>query len=269
MSKQDRAPRKEMGLARQALNYLRRGFGGYLRDDKREFEEWQKKNPAKGFKDFFSETVEAKLRAGEAHASLGGNFFGKVYGEVGQGFFRKLIKMGLKPEDAFVDYGCGTLRLGIHAMTYLDTGKYWGLEISEFLLEQGRELVGEELLREKAPHLEVISPESVERAAAAKPAFLISVRVLIHVHPDDLNEYFRNVLTIIGPNGKAIVTGKWSYDGTIQSSNRSWAHDFSLLERIVRAEGGSVKVMAEEECELEGVSQKAISGSLKIVAATH
>jgi hypothetical protein len=254
-----------MGIAKQALNYLKRGLGSYLKDDKREFEEWQKRNPSKSFKDFFSETVEAKLRAGETHKSLGGKFSGKVYGEVGQGFFRKIVKLGLKPEDSLVDYGCGTLRMGIHAINYLQPGKYWGLEISDFLLQQGRELVGDALLKEKQPRLEVISPASVAAAAAAKPAMLISIRVLIHVHPDELPEYFGNVMTIIGSSGQAVINGKWSRDGTIQSSNRSWAHDVSILERIVKAEGGTMKILTQEECELEGINERAISGTLRIV----
>jgi hypothetical protein len=252
-----------VGIARQALNYLKRGLGSYLKDDKREFEEWQKRNPSKSFKDFFSETVEAKLRAGEIHKSLGGAFTGKKYGEVGQGFFRKIVKLGLKPDDVLVDYGCGTLRMGIHAINYLEPGKYWGLEISDFLLQQGRELLGEALLVEKQPHLEVISPASVAAAAAVRPAMLISIRVLIHVHPDELEEYFANVMTIIGFSGQAVINGKWSEHGTIQSSNRSWAHDVSILERIVNAQGGAMRILTQEGCELEG-NEKAISGTFRI-----
>jgi SAM-dependent methyltransferase len=266
MSKAGRPPKRKFGMASQALAYLRRGLGVPPKDDRGEFEQWQKKNPKKTFKDFFSETVEAKLRAGGAHQSLGGNLDGKVHGEVGQGFFRRFVAKGLKPEDSFVDYGCGTLRLGIHAIKYLSPGRYWGLEISDFLLDQGRELIGEKLLREKEPHLQVISPESVAAAAAAKPAVLISVRVLIHVHPNDLKEYFHNILTIIGSSGQAHVNGKWSPRETIQSSSRSWAHSIATIEETVRAEGGRLEIAAQEPCDIEGLNEKVVAGSLKIVA---
>jgi hypothetical protein len=105
----------------------------------------------------------------------------------------------------------------------------------------------------------------VRAAAAAKPAMLISVRVLIHVHPDDLSEYFGNVITIIGSSGQAIINGKWSSRDTIQSSNRSWAHELSTLERAVKAEGGMMQVVTQEECEFEGIGEKAISGTFRIV----
>ena len=53
-------------------------------------------------------------------------------------------------------------------------------------------------MAEKQPHLRVISDASVAEAAAAKPSLLFSEKVLIHVHPDELVQYFRNVLRIIG-----------------------------------------------------------------------
>jgi SAM-dependent methyltransferase len=242
---------------------LKRGLGSYWRD-RDAFEKWQKRNPSKSFKDFYSETVEAKLQNGEVHQNLGGKIPGG-FGATGSGFFQRLLKFGLRPEDSLVDYGCGTLRMGVHAINYLEPGKYWGLDISEFLLEQGRELIGEDLYREKQPHLHVISPESVLRAASAKPAMLISLRVCIHVHPDDLTEYVRNLIAIIGDSGRAIVTGKWSRDGTVQYSNRSWAHGLSTFESIVEAEGASMQQLRLEESELAGLDTKAVSGMIEIV----
>jgi hypothetical protein len=72
-------------------------------------------------------------------------------------------------------------------------------------------------------------------------------------------------MTIIGTSGQAIINGKWSQDGTIQSSNRSWAHDISILERIVKAEGGAIEILTQEECELEGIKERAISGTFRVV----
>jgi hypothetical protein len=55
---------------------------------------------------------------------------------------KSLIVYGLKPEDTCVDHGCGALRIGLHAIRYLERGAYWGLDIEEFLLDEGREEVG-------------------------------------------------------------------------------------------------------------------------------
>ena len=102
--------------------------------DNAKFEEWRKQNPTKQFKDYFAEGVKPMIARGKVHASLGGNLIEGNHGEVGQGFLRVLIARGLKPEDVCVDYGCGTLRLGVHVMKYLQPGAYWGMDVADFLL---------------------------------------------------------------------------------------------------------------------------------------
>jgi hypothetical protein len=232
------------------------------------FEEWQRKNPSKSFKDFFAERTEKKLRKGKAHASLGGNLlYDLVYGTSGKEYFQRLVDRGLKPEDACVDYGCGTLRVGIHAINYLGVSRYWGLDISNFLLEEGRKLIGNDLWKAKQPNLRVISAQAVAEAAAAMPALLFSSKVLIHVHPDDLSEYVGNIMTIIGATGEAIVTGKWSdRDETMQYSRQSWVHRLATVEDLVRARGGKLEVLGDHESKLEQAGQTARTGTLRIVS---
>ena len=231
------------------------------------FEEWRRKNPSKSFKDFFAERTEKKLRKGKAHASLGSNLlYNLVYGTSGKKYFQRFVKAGLKPQDACVDYGCGTLRVGIHAINYLDVGSYWGLDISDYLLEEGRKLIGDDLWKAKRPNLRVISAEAVAEAAAAKPAMLFSSKVLIHVHPDELAEYVGNVMTIIGATGEAIITGKWSDRETMRYSSQSWVHRLATVEDLVKARGGKVEVLADHESKLEQVGHTAKTGTLRIIS---
>ena len=81
------------------------------------------------------------------------------------------------------------------------------MDISEFLLEQGRSLVGDRLWAEKEPCLRLISSQSVAEVAARVPDMLFSVKVLIHVHPQELENYFQNIIKIVG-SGQAIIAGK-------------------------------------------------------------
>ena len=131
---------------------------GRRRAAKSRFEDWQKKNPSKTFKDYFAETVEAKLQKGRSHETLGGNFRQGDYATSGQGTFQRLLNYGLKPSDVCVDYGCGTLRIGQHIIDYLGPRGYRGLDISQYLLDEGRKLIGEEFWSEKQPQLQIISP---------------------------------------------------------------------------------------------------------------
>ena len=150
---------------------------------------------------------------------------------------KRIVGFGLRPGDSCVDYGCGN-RVGIHAINYLGKGAYWGLDISDFLLGEGCKLIGETLWQEKQPHLRTISDASVAEAAAAKPSLLFSEKVLIHVHPDELEQYFGNVLRIIGLSGQAIIRGKWNDKRTIKYSSMSWAHSISTIKNLVSAQAG-------------------------------
>ena len=131
-----------------------------------------------------------------------------------------------------MDYGCGTLRMGVHAIRFLERGRYWGFDIDQALLDEGARLIGAEM-EKKAANLRVISASTVREAADATPAFLVSLKVLIHVHPDELDEYFGNILTIIGTSGRAILTGKWSSGEPFQFARQSWAHSLERLKETV------------------------------------
>ena len=227
-----------------------------------EFDAWRKRNPDKQFKDFFAETVRSRLRQGSEHASLGSNLRGRRFGEAGKTGFEHLVTFGLRQDHVCVDYGCGTLRLGVHIINYLPPGHYWGLDIDTYLLEEGKKLIGSTLLSEKRPHLHVISPESVAAAAKHKPHFLVSAKVLIHVHPQELGDFFGNILTIIGGSGRAVIIGKWSSEETIQLSERSWAHGLSQLHHLATSRNADLTTLKESAWHPETHGGKVRNGTL-------
>ena len=228
------------------------------------FEAWRKRNPNKQFKDFFSEGVRAKLTRGRPHMTLGGNLHTSEFGSSGHKEVSRLLTEGLKPEDVCVDYGCGTLRIGVQVMDYLQPGNYWGFDIDNFLLEEGRKLVGEEKMAAKRPNLRVIAPAALAEAAACKPAMLFSYAVLIHVHPLELNEYWSNILSVIGDSGKAIVTGRWTYDETLQYSGQGWAYAMSTLTDVVQKQGARLEIIIERDVELKGFGRTVKQGALRV-----
>jgi hypothetical protein len=211
----------------------------------RRFKRWQKKNPSKRFSDYFAEIQKPGLMHKHAHPTLGSNLTRLSFGQSGAGEFNILKKNGLAEDMVCVDYGCGTLRIGIHVIKYLRRATYWGLDIDEAFLDKGRELIGPQTYTEKAPHLRVISPAAVAEVAAAKPTFLFSISVMIHVHPNELEQYFQNIMTIIGDTGRAIVGGKWSQDCTRSFSSLSWAHSMASIRNLVVENGCDISVLNE------------------------
>jgi SAM-dependent methyltransferase len=208
------------------------------------FDQFRRENPGATFKDFYASLVKNQLLRGQAHATLGGNLKKGEFGDSGRDVLQDCLHAGLSPSDTVVDYGCGTLRMGVHIVPMLSAGAYWGMDIDEFLLDEGKQLLGDALLAEKRPNLGIISPEFVARAAEAKPTFLLSISVLIHVHPDELDEYFDNIAKLVVPQGRAFLTAK-CVDGTEspQYSGRSWAHGIKRLENGFRERGLKLAVL--------------------------
>jgi SAM-dependent methyltransferase len=230
----------------------------------RRFERWQRQNPAGRFSDYFAETKRDTLRLGRKHYTLGNNLKGGSFADSGLPTFKLLLENGLTTDSTCVDYGCGTLRVGFHIIRYLRRGAYWGLDLDESFLEVGRNLVGNELLGEKAPNLFVISPEAISNAAAVRPDLLLSNSVLIHVHPDELAEYLKNIITIIGDTGRAVVTGKWSPSDTIRFSGQSWAHSVIELDQLASRLGARLSPIREQEMRLDPLGLPLKTGALLI-----
>jgi hypothetical protein len=234
------------------------------------FEAWRERNPTRSVKDFYAQRKKTQVDAGAAQSTFGADLkSGRAFEKSGVTFFQDLVGFGLKPTDSCVDYGCGTLRIGQHAIKYLAAGRYWGLDIAEWLLEDGRNLIGAELVAQKCPQLRVLSEKTVLEAAAAKPAVLFSAKVMQHVHPSELAEYFDNIMTIIGDWGQAIIFSKWSDADTIQYRVNGWAHSMPEIQRLVSRAKGRMQILSEtlQPLPLEGAG-RAKKGLIRIVHET-
>ena len=64
---------------------------------------------------------------------------GGLWDEIGELQLTFLKSRGLKPEHVLLDIGCGSLRLGVRAVEYLDVGNYWGTDLNGTLLDAGYE----------------------------------------------------------------------------------------------------------------------------------
>lgn len=137
-------------------------FGAYRR--------WLTQHDGGTYKQFYVDTIKGHLIGeGRPHSTLGPH---PIWQQRGDAILRQLTSLGLRPGDVVVDYGCGTLREGVHLIRYLAKDRYIGLDIDERILDAGRRLAGPELLAEKGPRLAVVNPATLAQAVAAKPAWI-------------------------------------------------------------------------------------------------
>ncbi|MFC2088718.1 class I SAM-dependent methyltransferase [Calditrichota bacterium] len=118
---------------------------------------------------------------------------GGMWEEIGQLQFAFLVDQGLKSNNTFLDLGCGSLRGGVHFIRFLDKEKYYGVDISREILNEGKKFMIEEKLDEKNPTLKLINDNSFDKFSNLKFDFILAQSVLTHMPIDDIKELFSNV----------------------------------------------------------------------------
>lgn len=97
---------------------------------------------------------EAALRVRDHGIFLGGTI--GTFESHGREQFVRLLRHGLNPNSRLLDIGCGCLRGAYWTIRFLEQGCYFGIEPNEVMLEAGKvEIIGAELISEKAPHFDM------------------------------------------------------------------------------------------------------------------
>lgn len=84
---------------------------------------------------YYDREAIAQAAASNQHREV----IGGLWDEVGTLQIEFLKERGLTPQNQLLDIGCGSLRLGVKAVAYLDAGHYWGTDLNESLLKAGYE----------------------------------------------------------------------------------------------------------------------------------
>lgn len=78
---------------------------------------------------------------------------GGLWEEIGRLQFDFLVRHGLRPHHYLLDVGCGSLRGGIHFVSYLEPGHYFGIDKNKALLQAGKHELKTHRLSSKSPTL--------------------------------------------------------------------------------------------------------------------
>jgi hypothetical protein len=196
------------------------------------YEEWLKRNPNGKFHQFYVESICEHLLQGKPHFTLGKNLRDQVFGQSGLNVLNFLKQEGLKPGHVCVDYGCGSLRIGQHLIKYLNSSNFWGLDVTERFYEIGKEMIGPTLIRDKKPHLQVISPASLMSTRSAKPDFVISAFVIMHVPPEELEDFIKNIIGLCVSKTKVYISVDIAGE-TVKAHNRTWIYSQRTLNAVL------------------------------------
>jgi hypothetical protein len=139
--------------------------------------------------------IARAIERGEPHHTLGTRLrSGLPWHKAGKADFKRFNSiLRVRRTDRVIDYGCGTLRIGLHFIKRLRPGNYMGLDLIPQFIESGQRLLGEKLLRKASPALACINQESLLAAERFGATIVISSDVAFHVHPNEVASYFGNL----------------------------------------------------------------------------
>ncbi|GAA3123669.1 class I SAM-dependent methyltransferase [Planomonospora alba] len=120
---------------------------------------------------------------------------------LGQMQFDYLVKHGLRPEHRMLEIGCGNLRAGRLFIDYLDTGGYYGIDISPDILVAAQKTLVTYGLRDKLPHLTPVLDLRLEFLPDAHFDVVHAHSVFSHSPLHVIEECFAHVGRVMRPGG--------------------------------------------------------------------
>lgn len=142
------------------------------------------------------------IRDGQHRETIGG-----LWDEMGAHQMAFLIARGMQPSDRLLDVGCGSLRLGVHAIAYLDAGRYFGTDLNPDLIDAGRERELDDAQRLKAPRSQFASDDAFDFGFLPEPMdFAIAQSVFTHLPLNHLRRCLATLRPHMAESGQFLVT---------------------------------------------------------------
>lgn len=204
------------------------------------FRFWKWRHRETSFAAYYAGTISKRIERGGSHRTLGSlRHFGRsahepeIQSQRGVKPFERLKELGLSRDKICVDYGCGSLRVGQHVISFLESGNYIGLDLVDTFFNEGMKLLPV-TAQEKAPSLLVISEMSLHRTRAARPDMIFSIAVLKHVPPDEIDSYMERILSLMHDKTIVLVDFEEGPNGFRTGAN-NWKHAREFLaEKVTR-----------------------------------
>jgi SAM-dependent methyltransferase len=145
--------------------------------------------------------VMASDTARGAEAAVGHNPSREQWARIGRLQFDYLVEHGLAPHHRMLEIGCGNLRAGRLFIGHLDTGHYYGIDISPHILLAAQETLVREGLQHKLPYLVLADDLTFSFLPDGHFDVVHAHSVFSHSPRHVIEECFAHVGRILAPGG--------------------------------------------------------------------
>lgn len=192
------------------------------------YETWKAAHPGKTFSDFSVARVYSSVKKGTPHPTLGPNLAGKAsWATAGQSMFETLLALHPLPDHSRIcDYGCGSLRIAHHFIRRQEPGCVMAVDMIPHFIRMGKELIGEEILREKQPRF-CIRPSELDGAINFGADLVYAISVARHVHPEEKPVFLQELLALSSKPGCVLILEAWLDVALTRFERSGWAWPIS------------------------------------------
>ncbi len=180
---------------------------------------------------------------------------------LGEMQFDYLMEHGLKPVHRMLDIGCGNLRAGWRFIEYLDTGNYYGIDISPDILISAKKTLTTYGLQAKLPHLTLTHDLTLDFLPDGHFDVVHAHSVFSHSPVEVIDECLSHVGRILAPGGFFDFT----FDRTEGAEHQVLREDFyyrtETLLRLARKHGLEARFMEDWEKRPHGQSKIRVSNA--------
>ncbi len=163
---------------------------------------WRLANLQAPYEEFYAHIVSERIKRRQNHDAIG---ISARPLRAATELLDIMVKHGMQPHHRFVDYGCGSLRLGKAVIEYLDPDKFYGLDVAQLFLDLGMESLGQTLIDQKRPVLRRIDPSALELVSKTGPDYIGSWHVCSKVPDRHLKRYFSSIIGLMAPQAQAFI----------------------------------------------------------------
>ncbi|MFH8410016.1 class I SAM-dependent methyltransferase [Streptomyces sp. NPDC018019] len=174
---------------------------------------------------------------------------------LGEMQFTYLMEHGLRPDMRMLDIGCGNLRAGWRFIAHLDSGNYYGIDISPDILIAAKRTLVTYGLQDKLPHLTISQDLTFDFLPDAHFDVVHAHSVFSHSPLSVIDQSFRHVGRILAPGGFFDFT----FDRTEGTEHQVLREDFyyrtETLLALARKHGLEARFMEDWETRPHGQSK--------------
>ncbi|MET9295576.1 methyltransferase [Streptomyces sp. NPDC003077] len=178
---------------------------------------------------------------------------------LGEMQFSYLKEHGIAPEHRMLDIGCGNLRAGWRFIQYLDTGNYYGIDISPDILVAAKRTLTRYELQDKLPHLTITQDLTFDFLPDRHFDIVHAHSVFSHSPAHVINQALAHVGRILAPGGYFDFT----FDRTEGTEHHVLREDFyyrtETLLAMARKHGLEARFMEDWESRPHGQSKIRVS----------